>query len=226
MKIGIYCIENLITNKKYIGQSKNITNRWSRHRVELRKGTHFNPYLQNSWNKYGEKSFKFYILEIVSSPNDLNNKEIFWIKKLDTIIPSGMNFNSGGLYVSPSEETREKISKTLKRDDNPRRGIPRTKKEKENISNATKGKNKGKMPWNKGIPFSSETRKKISKTNKSKNISPPKKFWFVAGNKPWNKGLSPSKETREKISKAGIGRIVSDETRKKQSIAAKNRHKR
>ena len=33
--IGIYCIENKINNKKYIGQSIHIHRRWSEHKYEL-----------------------------------------------------------------------------------------------------------------------------------------------------------------------------------------------
>ena len=57
--IGIYCIENTINNKKYIGQSVEIENRWSKHRSELNKNKHDNDYLQKSWNKYGEKILNF-----------------------------------------------------------------------------------------------------------------------------------------------------------------------
>ena len=45
---GIYCIENLTTNKKYIGQSRNINDRWYRHRKELNDGIHDNDYLQKN----------------------------------------------------------------------------------------------------------------------------------------------------------------------------------
>ena len=48
---GIYCIENIITNKKYIGQSINIKDRWSKHKSELNHQTHDNDYLQKAWNK-------------------------------------------------------------------------------------------------------------------------------------------------------------------------------
>ena len=47
---GIYCIENLINNKKYIGQSVDIINRWRHHKNELNSKVHFNDYLQKSWN--------------------------------------------------------------------------------------------------------------------------------------------------------------------------------
>ena len=42
---GIYCIENIENNKKYIGQSKNINGRWYKHKNELKRGVHFNDYL-------------------------------------------------------------------------------------------------------------------------------------------------------------------------------------
>lgn len=75
---GIYCIENLSTNKKYIGQSVNISERWKKHISELNNGLHHNDYLQKAWNKYGIENFKFYVLEYC--PIDkLNEKEIYYI---------------------------------------------------------------------------------------------------------------------------------------------------
>ena len=59
---GIYCIENKINNKKYIGQSQNIKTRWNSHIRKLDKNIHDNKYLQSSWNKYGKDNFKFYII--------------------------------------------------------------------------------------------------------------------------------------------------------------------
>ena len=56
---GIYCIRNSINNKCYVGQSKNVKKRFIHHKSMLRKNEHNNPYLQNSWNKYGENNFTF-----------------------------------------------------------------------------------------------------------------------------------------------------------------------
>lgn len=56
---GIYCIENKINNKKYIGMSRDIKRRWSEHKTELNTHTHVNQYLQSSWGKYGKDNFDF-----------------------------------------------------------------------------------------------------------------------------------------------------------------------
>ena len=57
---GIYCIENIINHKKYIGQSQNVFRRMYNHKNLLRNNKHHNSYLQNSWNKYGE-NLSFFI---------------------------------------------------------------------------------------------------------------------------------------------------------------------
>lgn len=46
--IGIYCIENKVNHKKYIGQSIEIHQRWKRHVYDLNKGVHNNKHLQDS----------------------------------------------------------------------------------------------------------------------------------------------------------------------------------
>jgi group I intron endonuclease len=65
VKTGIYKIECSVNGKVYIGQSLNIKQRWNKHKAQLRNGNHDNDYLQNSWNAYGESSFKFSLLTVV-----------------------------------------------------------------------------------------------------------------------------------------------------------------
>ncbi len=69
---GIYCIRNSINNKCYVGQSKNVKKRFIHHKSMLRKNEHNNPYLQNSWNKYGEDNFTFEIYDVGNLPNHQN----------------------------------------------------------------------------------------------------------------------------------------------------------
>lgn len=82
IKCGIYKILNIKTNKIYIGSSNNIRIRWTRHKHELRKGIHPNPYLQNSFNKYGEGIFVYTIIE-ETKESRLLSREQYWIDKLN-----------------------------------------------------------------------------------------------------------------------------------------------
>lgn len=116
LKSGIYCIENITNNKKYIGQSIHMTQRWSKHISELKNGHHDNDYLQKSWNKYGEENFKFYVLEYCEK-DLLDERESYYIELYDAMNRKfGYNLKSGGQasnYVC--DEVREKISNSNKK---------------------------------------------------------------------------------------------------------------
>jgi group I intron endonuclease len=78
---GIYVINNKMGLHKYVGQSYNIWRRWKKHRDLLRKNKHNNPYLQNAWNKYGERNFNLEVVEFCKD-YELNDKEQYWIERL------------------------------------------------------------------------------------------------------------------------------------------------
>jgi group I intron endonuclease len=131
---GIYCIENLIDGKKYIGQSVNLYKRINEHLRVLRKNQSQCEILQHAWNKYGEENFKFWIVEECFI-DKLDEREIFWIKELHSQRDEwGYNISWGGDTPTRgmkhtqewkdtaskrmkervvSEDTKEKISKTL-----------------------------------------------------------------------------------------------------------------
>lgn len=70
---GIYKIINILNNHFYVGSTSDIHRRWLQHKKDLKNNTHYNDYLQNAWNKYGENNFRFIIEKDMSS---FNTKEI------------------------------------------------------------------------------------------------------------------------------------------------------
>jgi group I intron endonuclease len=94
--IGIYTITCIADNKVYVGQSQNIKFRFNIHKSHLRHKKHRNSYLQRAWDKYGENNFIFEVKEICSI-GELNDKEVFWIKKLGSNHrDKGFNLTDGG----------------------------------------------------------------------------------------------------------------------------------
>ena len=166
---GIYCIENTINHKKYIGMAQDIEARWRSHKCELRNGKHVNSHLQNAWDKYGEKSFSFYVIEEV--PKDkLTQAEIRWIKKLGTF-GNGYNLTAGGdgqFCRKLTDEQKRHLSDINMGEKNPNYGLKRSKETRQKMSMSMTGKKHGPMP--------EYQRKAISDGNKGK-----KKPWF---NKP------------------------------------------
>jgi group I intron endonuclease len=85
-KSGIYKIINKVTGKLYIGSAEDIVNRWGSHRKDLRKEIHANVYLQRAWNKYGEETFAFEVIEFTPSNNKKFRleREQYWMDKFQS----------------------------------------------------------------------------------------------------------------------------------------------
>ena len=122
----------------------------------------------------------------------------------------------GSLGYIPTEETRKKLSKSLK-------GIPSWNKGK-HCSEETKRKlseiNKGKHP-------SAETLRKMSEASKGRICSEETRRRMSKAFKGRNKGIPLSAETRHKISISNIGKRLgyraSEETRQKLSKSHKGK---
>jgi group I intron endonuclease len=112
---GIYCILNILNNKRYIGYSQNINKRWTRHKNDLRRNKHDNSYLQNAWNKYGEENFEFVILEKCQA-EFLKEREVYYIKQYKSFNKIyGYNLTAGyDGSGSLSEEHKNKIAKAVR----------------------------------------------------------------------------------------------------------------
>lgn len=170
-KSGIYCIENLKTNKKYIGQSVDVNDRWRRHKYDLNKNSHDNSYLQNAWNKYGEEYFSFYVLEYCSS-DLLDEKERYYIDYYNTLDRDlGYNLKSGGQdHNFQCEEVRKKISTSNKKvyQNSNLREIRSNDALKQWANPEIKEKIMGKNNGMYGKHHTEEARKKMSEKKKGK----------------------------------------------------------
>lgn len=197
---GIYCIENKITHKKYIGQSVNINARFSKHRSELNCKTHFNDYLQKAWNKYGEESFDFYVIEYCEL-DKLDEKEIYYINHFETINrDKGYNLKSGGQEnCKLSKESKRKISESNKKyySSHPE-AIEKSRENalKQWANHEIKKKICGENNGMYGKHHTEESRKKISETRIGKEIKKryPNNVKCIELNKIFNNSIHAGKE--------------------------------
>lgn len=153
MKSVIYKIEINGLDRFYIGSSVDFSKRRTHHLNMLRRGSHINIHLQRVYDKYGEESFSFVILEECEQDLILS-REQYWIDKYDfdnliNICPTAGNT----LGRKHTTEAKKKISKNhhdVSGENNPMYGM------------------KGELSPNWGKKHSEETKKKISDSNKGK----------------------------------------------------------
>ena len=194
----ITCVEN---GKFYIGSTANKTQRWARHRKELRAKQHKNRNMQASWDKYGEAAFVFEVVEEVPDVLQLMAAEQRW---LDGCVGQPDCFNHNRFADAPwrgksgpgtpmwgrknSQETRAKLSAALAGENHPNWGKELRPETRAKISAA-----QANNPW-RGASHTPESIAKIAAASR---------------------GRPASLETRAKRSKALQGHEVSSVTRAK-----------
>jgi group I intron endonuclease len=127
---GIYLVVNMINSNSYVGQAKDIYKRFNSHHIYNYKNVNnccYDTKFYAALRKYGAENFKVSVLELCEE-KDLNQKEIFYIKKYNSFY-GGYNSTEGGQNWSPnihSEKTEEKrkntrdINKSLQSENHPR----------------------------------------------------------------------------------------------------------
>jgi group I intron endonuclease len=161
----IYKVTNKINGSSYIGQTLRP--------LKMRKSEHLRTAQQIERQKYptplslairefGSGEFEFEILEVCSSKTDLNTRERFYIKLLDTLVPNGYNQTIGGcIDESMSEEVRSKIANSMRE----------LHKDPEFQANLYP-KLKGLTPPNKGVPMTEQQKAKVSAARKAVHLDP------------------------------------------------------
>lgn len=190
--VGIYAIRNMVDGRIYVGSSTRFLGiRFSEHRKLLRGNRHHSIFLQRSWNKHGEPSFVFELIEIVTDPSALLPREQFWIDKHRSFDKKfGFNIsptagNSAGRIISAATRAKMSASKTG------RRLTPETR---------------AKMSASRtGKTLTAETKKKISIAHAGKP-HPPHPEERKARISASGRGMKRSEETRKRLSLAMVRR--------------------
>jgi group I intron endonuclease len=159
----IYCYENIVNNKKYIGQTTQpLRDRICQHNTErvCRK-------LYYAIQKYGINKFSIYILEQCLD-SELNEKEIYWINYHNSI-KTGYNIRFGGSRGKNSEETKHKISLAVSGEKNGFYGRKHSEETKEKIRQKKIGSHVHSEEWKNHLKIwasnqhhSLETKSKLS----------------------------------------------------------------
>lgn len=107
--MDIYLVTNRITGKQYVGQTtRTVKERWADH-CSLTKNKHRSA-LRSAIAKYGSENFSIEIIDSAVSLEELNQKEVDWINKLNTLAPYGYNLEGGGKNKKVHSLTKLKMS--------------------------------------------------------------------------------------------------------------------
>jgi group I intron endonuclease len=155
----IYLIENIITKKKYIGQTVqlDINKRWKQHK-DL-KGNTVGKILLNAYKKYGLDNFIFKIL-CICFDSDTNKYEVEYIKKYNTIYPNGYNLLEGGNNKKHNQYTIDILKNKLSGKNHPNYGKKFSEERRRKLSNSKKGI----LNPNYGKPISDNQKEKLRNT--------------------------------------------------------------
>ena len=210
--MGVYYIQNLISEKTYVGSSQDVFKRIGDHLNLLKNGNHSNIHLQRSYTKHGLENFAWGICEEVFDIEHLLSVEQAWIDVLgDYNICAEAGSTRG---YKASDETKAKLSLLFSGEKNPMYGTKRP-----DIA-ALMSRVHG------GTTLSEEHKQKCSeslKGNRGPWDNPESAAKVIAAARAANTGRKHSDETRAKVSAAGMGRVQSAETREKLRVASTGR---
>lgn len=232
----IYCAKNIITEKLYIGQTRNtLKKRRQQHELSaknLSENTlHYCRGIVNAIRKYGAENFEWSVLRANISDSDLDAAEIEEISQHKSMSPNGYNLTSGGMAGSRTIEFRQIMRGC-------RTGKPLSEQTKKRLSESQKGKAKSEETKRrmsiarKGYVTPEATKEKLRAYGKTRVLSPEHKQKLINANtgkrhsaeslkkmSDAKKGKVRSESHCKNISKGNKGKIIPEETRRRMSEA-------
>lgn len=153
----VYMIKCTVNNKVYIGQTKNLESRIKNHKNRLSRDRHESEELQNDYNKYGSRCFKYRLLERCNWKDALI-RETYWIDYYGGINSNNTYNRMNHLYKS--DKSKQLISKNHVK--------TLTEQHKKRISESAKNNPNYGM---KNKHLSVETRKLLSEYAQNRKVS-------------------------------------------------------
>lgn len=131
---SVYIHKLIKDGRVYVGQTKNVSERWACSGVRYKTCTHMWSAIQ----KYGWNAFEHTVVASGLTPDEANELEERLIEKYDSI-NNGFNLRPGGNNSSPTAETRRKMSEAQSGEKHPMYGKHIPDETRKKISEALSG---------------------------------------------------------------------------------------
>lgn len=220
---GIYKAIHRETGMSYVGSAVDLWRRRLHHKSLSLRGS--SMVFHRAIQKFGWEMFDFVVLEECSK-DDLQIREDFWIRTLNTASCDGFNTCSksackNGFTLEDSTRARMSIA---------HKGKVRSEEHRKNLSESLKGRklsleHRQKLKLRPKRNLSDETKLKLSLALKGK-VKPPISEETRRKMSLANKGRQYSDDYKIKMSNSLKGRVFSDAAKKKMSDSAKLRRAR
>ena len=201
---------------QYVGSAVNLDSRFKRHIRQMKAGTHPNKFLQMDYDRHGEQSFQFQVLELCSD-TVLLEREQHWIDQLGAAVKG---YNIALTAGSPMKGRKQSEATRAKMREAHRNRKPISEETRQRLRDAAKRREEAKKL--SGYEVSEGTRKKLSEAGKGHTVSDETRERLRKINsRPLT--TEAQKQAHAKLSASKVGQQLPEEQRRIQSEKMKLR---